>query len=192
MQSNGVIATAGHGSLNPPDQPMIALRLDRAEQLFDPLDPSPLPERRLASSVSEYLEDRISEFPADAPIALRIYLSGDDRLDDRSVAAAVRNHFARAATRKRRELREVFKSGAVMMVTGVACALVLITIARLVSETTENRVLLRVASVITVLVWVILWRPLETLVYGWPPIQKRLSRLSRLSSLDVVCVRSPG
>lgn len=169
------------------DASSIQVRIHELRQLFNSMDPSPFRERDLDPNCEEFIVAWARELPPDRPVRVEIRIEGDrppaSLLGD--VAPAVRAHFARAASlqelRRRRTLREGRLSLLIGLVALVACmsGATFLPAAALGPAGEIVRESLIIAG------WVVMWRPLEVLLYGiWPVVRER-RLLERLAAAEV-------
>jgi hypothetical protein len=169
------------------DGAAIQLRIHELRQLFNSIDPSPFRERDLDTDCEEFIVSWARELPPDRPVRLEIRV---DRVAPGStlpsdVPPAIRAHFAREAAlqelRRRRLVREGRLSLTIGLVTLVMCigGATLVPTARLGALGEILRESLIIAG------WVVMWHPLETLLYGlWPVVRER-RLLERLAAANV-------
>jgi hypothetical protein len=74
----------------------IEVFVDRIEQLFNSMDPSPFPDKDLDEDAEEFIISWVQEFPANDPISLAIQVNQLPARGDaqESVQTAIRNYFA--------------------------------------------------------------------------------------------------
>lgn len=167
----------------------IDLRLQSLDQLFDPFDPFPLPTRDLAHGAEDYIVGWALELPADARLALRIYLSdaasgGDLNLP--GLRAGVAGHFNYRARRTRADMRELLAIARRSLAIGF-CVLALCIGARqlLRDMLPEGAMTGFLAEGLVIVGWVANWRPIEILLYEWWPLARRRRLFQRLAEAPV-------
>lgn len=148
-------------------QPILDVRVESMEQLFDRRDPAPFRDRDLDPGFVEYLLDAARDLARVRPWRLEIWM-GTSPSDD--VSQAVRAYFQHEIDRTNRERREQVHRGLIGLAVALAVVMVLIAVAGVVERrlTGTFGTLLREALVISG--WVLMWRPLDVLVYdriGW-------------------------
>jgi hypothetical protein len=171
----------------PTDPATIQVRIHELRQLFNTIDPSPFRERDLDPDCEEFIVAWARELPRERALTIEILIDRErpppELLQD--VVAAVHSHFARAADlqdlRRRRLLREGRLALVIGLIALVACigAATLAPWARLGTLGEILRESLIIAG------WVVMWHPLEVLLYGvWPVIRER-RLLERLATARV-------
>jgi hypothetical protein len=143
-------------------QPILDVRVESMEQLFDRRDPAPFRDRDLDPALVEYLVDGARDLASVTPLRVEIWLgtapSGD-------VADAVRAYFQDEIDRTNRRRHEQVRTGLIGLAIALAAVMVLIAVAGVVERRLPGTLgaLLREALVISG--WVLMWRPLDVLVY---------------------------
>jgi hypothetical protein len=170
----------------PPDPSTIQVRIHELRQLFNSIDPSPFRERDLDPDCEEFIVSWAREMPLDRDLHVEVRIDSVQPAElAAEVPSAVRGHFAREASlqdlRRRRIVREGRLSLAIGLALLVLCegAAALVPAARLGTAGEILRESLIIAG------WVVMWHPLEVLLYGvWPVVRER-RLLERLAAADV-------
>lgn len=164
----------------------IELRIRSLEDLFHPLDPAPMSERSLAPGVVEYIVERIGHLPSQTPISIRVSLPEGATEAGETVDRAIRHHFRTTSERTQQQLRAHFRRGFKMLLAGLVVVLVLVVFARYLASLADRPLLEKVALGIGIVIWVTLWRPIETLIYDWRPIRDECRIYRRIAAVDAV------
>lgn len=177
---NTAPATAGHNSR------IIELEVRDTKQLFNSMDPSPFREKDLDSDAEEFIESWAQEFPGDAPLTLRVYLSEWPAEDPTAlIRDAVHNYFAYRARQDDLEFRRLMQQGRTSLGIGlvflVACLVVIKTLAGSSTDTWAG--VLRES--LTIAGWVAMWRPMQIYLYDWWPVRRRARIHRKLSLMPV-------
>lgn len=166
----------------------VRLYVGELRQLFDSLDPAPFRERDLDAKAAEYIVDSAREAPRGAPLALVVQLGREAGAGSATtlLSDAVHEHFGRSAAGKRRELRELFRTGRISLAIGVGFLAVAIALAQYLGEriASEGGAWL-VSESLIIGGWVALWRPMEIFLYDWWPIRAEARLFDRLAAMPV-------
>jgi hypothetical protein len=165
----------------------IYVRIHELRQLFNSIDPSPFHERDLDPDCEEFIVSWAREMPPERSLRVEIRVDREQPPPALAadVASAVRRHFEREASlqdlRRRRIVREGRLSLAIGLVALVLCvsAAALVPAARLGTPGEILRESLIIAG------WVVMWHPLEVLLYGMWPVVRERRLLERLAAADV-------
>ena len=162
----------------------IELFVDRIEQLFNSMDPSPFHERDLDDDAEEFIVGWAREFPRRDPVSLVVHV---DQLPAHGSAqhlleTAVHNYFIYRANLNRLKFRHLLKQGRTSLIIGLAL---------LAACTLTSQLLRRQAGTLPIVLregliiagWVAMWRPMEIFLYEWwPPLRtgQLYEKLSRM------------
>lgn len=167
-----------------------AMRLYVGElrQLFDSLDPAPFRERDLDPKAAEYIVDSAREAPAGEALALQVQL-GRQPADEGTAALlsdAVHEYFERRAAVRRRDLRQLFRTGRLSLLIGLVFLAGAIALAQWLGSLIEHEGYAWLVSESLIIGgWVALWRPMEIFLYDWWPIRADARLYDRLAAMPV-------
>lgn len=171
----------------PTQETAIQVRIHELRQLFNSIDPSPFRERDLDPDCEEFIVSWAREMPLDQNLRVEIRLEREQPTSALAadVLAAVRSHFARAASLQDLRRRRIAREGRLSLAIGLVLLILCISGAALVPVDRLGTAgdIFRESFVIAG--WVVMWHPLEALLYGiWPVVRER-RLLERLAAADV-------
>ena len=182
---------------------VLDLRVSELRQIFDAMDPAPFRERDLDPKAAAYIVGWAEETPKDQPLALVVHLgaprpgqwtgaplpeaqpsatAGDAAL----LGEAVREFFRGEAAGRRRDLAQLFRTGRISLVIGLAFLAGTVAAAEILDGLIAQYSwagLVKESLVIGG--WVALWRPMEIFLYDWWPIRARARLYDRLGAIQV-------
>jgi hypothetical protein len=165
----------------------IEIFVDRIDQLFNSMDPSPFPEKDLDDDAEEFIVSWAQEFPRRDPVTLLVHVNQLPTHGNAQelVETAVHNYFAYRAKLKRLELRHLLKQGRTSLIIGLvflgACLLTSELLRR--QEPRSLSIIAREGLIIAG--WVAMWRPMEIFLYEWWPLRRRGRLYQKLSRMHV-------
>ncbi len=166
----------------------LELHVGEMRRIFNSMDPAPFRERDLDPKASDYIVGWAEETPKGQPLALRVHSSRQQPApgDEALLGDAVREYFRGRAVAKRRELSQLFSTGRVSLVIGLAFLTGAILLAEALSALiSKDGWAWRVKENLIIGGWVALWRPLEIFLYDWWPIRARWRLYERLGAMTV-------
>jgi hypothetical protein len=172
-------------------QPCIDVRIDSIGQLFDNRDPAPFRERDLDPGLASYLRESSEEIGGrDFRIVFwldRIPPSGE-------IENALRSYFDNELDRLRRRSRQRRITGQIALVIAVVLLVTLLSLAHLCRDIVPGALGVGLREGIVIAAWVVMWRPVEVLVYDWIPDWHERKIISRLleAPIDVREGKGPG
>jgi hypothetical protein len=164
----------------------IEVFVDRIEQLFNSMDPSPFHERDLDDDAEEFIVGWAREFPRRDPVSLVVHVNQLPAHGDAEhlLETAVHNYFAYRAKLNRLEFRYLLKQGRTSLIIGLA----FLAACMLTSQLLRHRagtlpIILREGLIIAG--WVAMWRPMEIFLYEWWPLLRKGRLYEKLSRMHV-------
>lgn len=182
------------------------LRVDAAspDALFDASAPAVFPHRgrMVASDLADHLEKRVRQHPRGGHVTVEIHLPADERGDSSQQPAAAESF--RAYFRQEREIVELDlrvnqREGWGFLLRMLPILIVALGIAGLfyvleptfVSESWRALAVALVYLVFITIVWVLLWDPIEKLLFDAFLLRARIHALARLADATVEFARGP-
>jgi len=163
----------------------LSLDKDIFNGYFNAQDPAPLYKRQLSHEFEQYIMTSIRLAKRDSLFNYKIsYKSDEEKQFAEPLMYAIRRHFAesKAATVasfnkfKERTYKLLFISLAIVMICQFLAPLIL---------NEHNRVHTGLHNSMDVLCWVILWKPIERLIFYWNPFLKDISVVEKLEKAEV-------
>ena len=161
--------------------------VDRIEQLFNSMDPSPFHEKDLDDDAEEFIVGWAQEFPRRDPVSLVVHVNQLPAREDAQhlLETAVHNYFAYRAKVNRFEFRHLLKEGRTSLIIGLvflgACLLTSEWLLR--KQAGSLSIIARESLVIAG--WVAMWRPIRIFLYDWWPVLRRGRLYEKLSRMHV-------
>ena len=143
-------------------QPVLDVRVESMEQLFDHRDPAPFRDRDLDPGLVEYLLDGARDLASATTLRIKIWL-GTSPSDD--VPQAVRAYFQHEIDRTNRQRREQVRAGLIGLTIAMAAVIVLITVAQAVDRRLTGTFGIALRETLVISGWVLMWRPIDLLIY---------------------------
>lgn len=169
------------------DAHTIQVRIHELRQLFNSIDPSPFRERDLDPNCEEFIVSWARELPPERPVRVEIRIDRDRPTPTllADIAPAVRSHFARAASLQELRRRRTLREGRISLLIGLVALVLCMGAATLVPTEALGPSGEIVRESFIIAGWVVMWHPLEVLLYGiWPVVRER-RLLERLAAAEV-------
>ena len=166
----------------------IFIRLDEQTvyDYFNHHDPAPLYKRQLGHEFEQYIYNSLLTSKRNAVIKYHfICLEYSDKRFIEPVSQAIRSHFNLKKYLKEEEFKK-FKSRTFKLLWAtLAIVLSFQGLVPYVIEGMDHRMAGSVHNVVDVFSWVILWKPIDRLIFYWNPFKKDLHLLDRLANAEV-------
>jgi len=160
------------------DEPTIDVRVATVEQLFDNRDPAPYRARDLDPSLVEYLTGAAEELLGTPRMRVVFWL--ERPCSPREIDAAYHAHFEYELARLRRNRRRQIRTGWVALAIAVVSIIALLALGELVTRAVKGTLGSALKEGLVISGWVLMWRPVEVLVYESIPWRRERRVLRRL------------
>ena len=160
--------------------PCIDVRARRIEQLFDNRDPAPFRQRDLDPDVADYLVDAGGDLASHEQLSIVFWL--EQPAEQGELEQAIRGHFEDMIARMQRRRRRSRRTGAITLLIGVLLVVLLFTLAQVVGASVPGALGAGLKEGLVIASWVVLWRPVEILLYGWIPVRQERRVVEHLLS----------
>jgi hypothetical protein len=162
----------------------VSIHVRALGQLFNSLDPSPFWDRDLDPEAAEFIEEEFSTKRSAEVWNLHVHASEGAVLAT-DLQAAIEHYYERLAGTTRLQQREQMRLGQISLVGGLVIFLLSMTARGLLAHVFPGRAPRMIDEGLIVLAWVALWRPAESLVYGWVPLYRKRRLYQRLAAIRV-------
>ncbi len=168
----------------------IDVRLNAVDQLFDNRDPAPFRERDLDPDLVEYLVGAAEDLAPLGPFKVVFWFS--QPCASQEVQTGYRAHYDYELERLQRRSHRQRRTGQVSLALGLVLLVVLLSISELIASS-SNGAVRALREGLAILSWVVMWRPVEALIYDWLPIRRERKTMTRLryAPVDVRTGKGP-
>lgn len=164
------------------DTHCIDVRLNTIEQLFDNRDPAPFRERDLDPDLVEYLFAAGEDLSSHGSLKVVFWVA--TACQPTEVETGYRAHFLYELERIDRRRRRHRRTGQVALLLGVTLLVAILSASELLAGY-GNRFVAATREGLAILSWVVLWRPVEVLIYDWLPVRRERRIMQRLHDVPV-------
>jgi hypothetical protein len=162
----------------------IEIFVDRIEQLFNSMDPSPFHEKDLDHDAEEFIVSWAREYPRSDRFMLIVHVNQSSAgFSQELVEEAVRNYFAYRARLNAMEFKRLLKQGRTSLVIGLLFLGGCFLLREVLLRQADEAIFRFMRESLTIAGWVAMWRPMQIFLYDWWPLRhlgKIYERLSRM------------
>ena len=171
----------------------IEIFVNRIEQLFNSMDPSPFHEKDLDHDAEEFIVSWAKEYPRSDPLTLIVHVNqaSDPAASQELIEKAVRNYFAYRGKLNRMEFKHLLKQGRTSLVIGLLFLAMCLMIRELTLHQATGTLTSLMREGLTIAGWVAMWRPIQIFLYDWWPL-RRVGHIYEKLSRAPVELRTPG
>lgn len=165
----------------------IEIFVDRIEQLFNSMDPSPFHEKDLDHDAEEFIVSWAQEFHRRDPLVLRIHVNQEaGTVEGPSVVqAAIHNYFSYRRKLNRLELKRLLKQGRISLLIGLLFLAACFLLSELLLGYRPGTLMSLLRESLTIGGWVAMWRPMQIFLYDWWPLLRVGHVYEKLSHVPV-------
>lgn len=172
-------------------KPCVDVRIASLDHLFDNRDPAPFRERDLDPALVEYLLAISHDVMASDGFRIVFWL---ERVCQPGVIeSAYRAHFEWALARLDRRRRRARRAGQIALLVGAVLIIALMSLSQLAVQTVPGSLGTALREGLVISSWVVLWRPVELLIYDWIPVwdERRIMRRLLAAPIEVRAGHGP-
>ena len=165
--------------------PCIDVRVPAIENLFDKRDPAPFRDRDLDPGLREYLYESAEDLLSSGAPHLVFWI--EKPCDAKTIEEPVRSHFTFELERLDRHRRREVRVGFLTLLLAFALIAAFISVSQLVAWQLSGSFGTALKEAISISGWVLLWRPVELLIYDGLPWrhERRVLRVLLAAPIDV-------
>ncbi|HEX7905425.1 MAG TPA: hypothetical protein VF487_16245 [Chitinophagaceae bacterium] len=154
---------------------------------FNKHDPAPIYNRQLSQEFSEYLMNAVIEAKRYSTIRYKVSCLPEDRRFVDPVMQAVRRHFSIKKKLKEAEFKKFKKKAFILLAASMVIVMICQGLLPLIFRT-EDRVHSTLSNALDVFSWVILWKPIERLIFYWNPFLKEILLLEKMTEAEMIII----
>ncbi|HEY5949335.1 MAG TPA: hypothetical protein VIV40_27765 [Kofleriaceae bacterium] len=172
------------------NEPIVEVRVANVERLFDNRDPAPFRARDLDPSLVEYLIGAAEDLVGSDRLRVVFWL--EKPCEPGEIDAAFHAHFEYELDRLNRDRRRQLRSGWIALAIAIVSIVGLVTLGELVTRAIEGTLGAGLKEGLVISGWVLMWRPVEVLVYESIPWrrQRRVIRKLLDAAIEMRTVRA--
>lgn len=152
---------------------------------FNPHDPAPIYKRQLKQDVVLYISDSVSTYTRHSIIRYKISCDKEDKHLIEPFMHAVNRHYRIKEEIVKKEFDKFKKRSWKLLVMSLAAVMICHGLLPLL-HLEEHGISATVTNSVDVFSWVILWKPIERLIFYWNPFLKEISLYHKLSTAEII------
>ena len=169
----------------------LELRVRELAQLFNSMDPTPFLNKDLDREAEAYIETWAMGFPPASRLHITIHLESLPTEGDPSalMTEAIHNYFDYKAGLVRGDLKQLLRQGRTSLLIGLSFVTVCLIAADAIGQHGTGTAFTIARESLTIVGWVAMWRPLQTFLYDWWPLARRIRVYKNLRQAHVRVVQ---
>jgi len=156
---------------------------------FNPHDPAPIYKRQLSHAFELYIMNCISSIKRHSVIHYKICCkSEEDRQYTEPLMYAIRRHFGERKSLKQLEFEKFKRRSYLLLFYSLVVVMICQGILPLLADV--HHISPGLTNTLDIFSWVVLWRPIDQLIFCWNPYLKDISIMHRLESADITIIEN--
>lgn len=176
----------------PPKTINVYLTLDQLviQGYFNPHDPAPIYKRQLSHHFALYIMENVTLFKRYDVIFYKFkYVNEIDKQYAEPMMYAIRRHFTELKEDKIKNFKKYKRRNIMMLVAGTLAATLFHILIPMVF-TSAKGISLAVSNSLDVFSWVILWHPIDELVFNWNPHLAKINLYNKLATAELIIIEN--
>ena len=158
------------------------------DDYFNANDPAPIYKRQLSQEFEEYIMNYASSIKRYTAVTYKLnVVSQSDNEFVEPLVHAIRRHFSLKKSIKQAEFKKFKKRNYGLLVLSLLVVMLFQGVMPLIFQE-EHRIHSAFSNALDVFSWVILWKPIEKLIFYWNPFLKEISIFDKLTNAPIVIV----
>jgi hypothetical protein len=167
----------------------LTVNKDTLNDYFNAHDPAPIYKRQLSHMLEEYIMTSVKTAKRYSALFYKLKCTNEiDRQYAQPLMYAVRRHFELMKVNREREFEKFKKRSWILL--SVSILFVVMAQGFLPLLHLENQVLVGLSNSLDIFSWVLLWRPIDVLLFSWNPHLKDICLLNKLANSEVIVIES--
>jgi hypothetical protein len=155
---------------------------------FNVNDPAPIYKRQLSQEFEEYIMNYTPSIKRYSTVTYKLNcVNESDKEYIEPLVHAIRRHFSLKKSIKEAEFKKFKKRNWVLLVFSLIVVMFFQGVMPMLFNV-EHRIHSAFSNAIDVFSWVILWKPIEKLIFYWNPFLKEISIFDKLINAPIVIV----
>jgi hypothetical protein len=172
----------------------IYLTVDRQtiNNYFNSNDPAPIYKRQLSHQLEEYIKTSVAAAKRYTPIFYKFKcLSELDKQYSQPLIYAVRRHYLQKKQTREKEFERFKRRSWWLLVASLFMVLVCQGVVPLLVNAHEgNKFAAVLLNSLDIFSWVLLWRPIDMLLFYWNPHLKDIGLLDKLATAELIVIEN--
>jgi hypothetical protein len=159
------------------------------QTFFNENDPAPLYKRQLSHKLEQYIALTVVPVKRYSPVFYKLQCKNEiDKQYTEPLMYAIRRHFSNKKTLREREFRRFKKRTWLLLLFSILVVIICQGFV-MVLFNADHKLQNGVSNILDVFSWVLLWQPIDKLLFQWNPHLKDISLLKKLSSAEVIMIQ---
>ena len=159
------------------------------QTFFNENDPAPLYKRQLSHKLEHYIAMTVVPVKRYSPVFYKLQCKSEmDKQYTEPLMYAIRRHFAGKQELREKEFKRFKKRTWLLLLVSILVVIVCQGFLMVLFDENHN-LQYGVSNILDVFSWVLLWQPIDKLLFQWNPHLKEISLLKKLATAEVIIIK---
>jgi len=155
---------------------------------FNSHDPAPIYKRQLSHQLEEYIKNTVSSAKRYSVLFYKFKCTSEmDKQFAQPLIYAIRRHYSLKMESRKKEFERFKVRSWILLAVSITVALVTQSVVPMLIDE-DNRILSALHNSLDIFSWVLLWRPIDVLLFSWNPHLKDISLLRKLATSELIVI----
>ena len=157
---------------------------------FNPHDPAPIYKRKLSHHFGLYIMENVALFKRYDVIFYKFkYANEIDKQYAEPMMYAIRRHFNELKEDKIKDFKKYKRRNITMLIASTLIVMLFHILVPMVL-TSDKGISSAVSNSLDVFSWVILWHPIDELVFNWNPHLEEINLINKLATAELIIIEN--
>lgn len=158
---------------------------------FNSHDPAPIYKRQLSHQLEDYITACVRPAKRYSVIFYKFKCTSEmDKQYAQPLIYSIRRHYSLRKEAREKEFERFKKRSWWLLVVSLVVVLICQGFIPLLIDTENNRLLSAFMNSLDIFSWVLLWRPIDVLLFYWNPHLKDISLLDKLATAELIIIEN--
>jgi hypothetical protein len=168
----------------------LSVDMQTLKEYFNAHDPAPIYKRQLSHQLEQYITACVQTAKRHTAIFYKLKCSSEiDKQYAEPLMYAIRRHYADKKAIREREFKKFKIRNWTLLAISIAVVMLFQGVLPLVFNS-ENTFHTGLGNSLDIFSWVLLWRPLDVLLFAWNPHLKDICLLDKLATAETIFIES--
>jgi hypothetical protein len=157
---------------------------------FNPHDPAPIYKRQLSHHFELYIKENVALFKRYDVIFYKFKCANEiDKQYAEPMMYAIRRHFNELKEDKIKNFKKYKRRNILMLIASTIIVMLFHMLVPMVL-TSHSGISSAVSNSLDVFSWVILWHPIDELIFNWTPHLEEINMLEKLATAELIIIEN--
>lgn len=168
----------------------LTVDMQTLNKYYNSHDPAPIYKRQLSHQLEEYIRSSVAAAKRFTPIMYVLKCTSElDKEYAKPLMYSIRRHYEQRKAAKLKEFGKFKKRSWALLIVSIIVVLICQGFIPMLMNP-DNQILSALHMNLDIFSWVLLWRPIDVLLFSWNPYLKDICLLNKLATAEVIMIEN--